>query len=93
MVGNEEVNIGSIRTINDFEDILPIPDPKPNSVGKKLIDLAKGYGLNDMHDVVSDVLDLGRYTKLSEVKNRKGEIVGYQPEIGVTVTLDNSGEM
>ena len=93
MVGNEEVNIGSIRTINDFEEILPIPDPKPNSVGKKLIDLAQGYGLSDMHDVVADVLDLGKHTKLTEVKNSKGEIIGYQPEIGITVTLDNAWEM
>lgn len=90
-VGTEELQ-STIRTIDSFDDILPIKGYQFES-GDKLISIAKGYGLNDMHDVIADYIDLGKNTVLREVKDSQGKIVSYAPEIKINVNFKNALEV
>ena len=89
-LGNEEIP-SQPRTIDEFEDINPIKGS--NSSGDKLINVAKRYGLNNMHDVIADYIDLGKNTQLTEIKSPQGSAVAYAPEIKVTVDIDNALEV
>lgn len=90
-IGSEE-KLSNIRIIDTFEEILPYPGAE-TKLGNNLIALAKGYGLNNMRDVVAEWIDFGKNTSLAEIKDSKGEVIGYRPEINVEVTFDNSLEI
>ena len=54
----------SVRVVNELEDIVPEQLRSRRGRGPKLIELARGYGLNDMHDVTTEVLNMSKYTEL-----------------------------
>lgn len=77
------------RLIDNFEQVHP--DQRfNNKFGQDIIYFATQYGATNMHDVISDWIELQKYSKLTEIKNKEGVVVSYTPEISVLVNMSNA---
>ncbi len=79
----------SVRVVNELEDIVPEQLRSRLGLAPKLIELARGYGLNDMHDVTTEVLNMSKYTQLEQ---SPGQEV-FVPQLNVDVNLANAPEI
>jgi len=87
-----EDELGQVREIRSFDELMPSDFQTKRGFQDKITGLAKGAGLNDMHDVVTYVLELGKFTQLHEISDDSGG-VAFLPQLDIDVDLKNAPEI
>jgi hypothetical protein len=87
---NQEYEEGQtpVRILDNLEDIVP-EQLGDSGLVFKIIKLARGYGLDNMHDVTAEVLNMSKFTELVQVP--EGEL--FTPQMNISVDMNNALEI
>lgn len=85
----QERGFSNIPEFVEFEDIVPEPAKGKIGAADKLIQVARGYQLNDMHDITREILNMSKYVDFAQTDNP--ELL--MPQLAFQVEYENAPEI